>query len=172
MRAFGTVILIIAVIGLVAALGMDTSVGTSFGRVNNLGLMAERQNYVTVACVALIVAVLMIVFGGRQGRVGVSNPQSPAIAPPPPELTRKCPYCAEPIKSEAIKCRFCASTVEPLSQHEHTQPEPGGGDRATRSQDLSMINEHSVSENFVPRLFLGVIILIVVASVIQTLTHR
>ena len=30
---------------------------------------------------------------------------------------RKCPFCAELIRSEALKCRHCGSTVEPI-QHQ------------------------------------------------------
>lgn len=43
----------------------------------------------------------------------------PKPPPPPPVVRpgdlRKCPQCAEMIKSEAIKCRFCGSEIEPVS---------------------------------------------------------
>ena len=29
--------------------------------------------------------------------------------------TRSCPFCAEPIRVEAIKCKHCGSAVEPAS---------------------------------------------------------
>jgi hypothetical protein len=40
--------------------------------------------------------------------------QPPSSETPAAAASRKCPFCAEEIKAEAIKCRFCGSQVEPL----------------------------------------------------------
>jgi len=59
----GILILIGGVIALFRSLGIDTSVETGisgFGlpsRVNNLGLMNQKQNYIIVSCVALVIGV-------------------------------------------------------------------------------------------------------------------
>ena len=34
------------------------------------------------------------------------------------ELNRKCPYCAEEVKAEAMKCKHCGSELTPLADNE------------------------------------------------------
>jgi hypothetical protein len=36
---------------------------------------------------------------------------------------RKCPFCAEKIKAEAIKCKHCGSEITPISSNEIIYPE-------------------------------------------------
>lgn len=61
MKGLGTLILFAGVAGLLFALNMDTSVSTGFGSVNNLGLMNDKQNYIIVSALAIIVGLLMII---------------------------------------------------------------------------------------------------------------
>lgn len=62
MRNAGGWIATFGVIGAVIALFMDVSVSDgSGGYVNNIGLMSDRQNYLIVAGLAILVGVIMIV---------------------------------------------------------------------------------------------------------------
>lgn len=64
MKGWGQLALIAGVVALIAALSMDTSVSTGYGRVNNLGLMKDQQNYIFIA-IALMVIGLMMVIGEK-----------------------------------------------------------------------------------------------------------
>ena len=104
MKGFGIFALIAGICWVIFALSMDVSVSTGMGRVNNLGLMADRQVHTIVGGMIALAGIMMLIFGGK---VSVST-TSAAV-----EMdTRPCPLCAETIKNAAIKCKHCGADVE------------------------------------------------------------
>lgn len=101
MRGLGILVIVVGVLVLIGATAMDVSVPSGLGRVNNLGLMSERQNYTIIGGALLIAGLLMAIFGGRNQAVMNSVIDS-----------RPCPLCAETIKNAAIKCKHCGADVE------------------------------------------------------------
>ncbi|WP_256736594.1 hypothetical protein [Pseudomonas gingeri] len=106
MKGLGTFALIAGTCWLVFALGMDVSVPSgSGGRVNNLGLMADRQVNTIVGGMIALAGLLMVLLGGKG---------SPASTQAEKD-TRPCPMCAESIKAAAVKCKHCGADVEPAT---------------------------------------------------------
>ena len=112
MKGFGIFILIAGICWMIFALNMDVSVSSGMGRVNNLGLMADRQVHAIVGGMIALAGLLMLIFGER---TAVTNTQVSAEID-----TRPCPLCAETIKNAAVKCKHCGADVEAVAY----KPEP------------------------------------------------
>lgn len=86
------------------------------------GSAGEASQFITKGAgfyCLLIGAVLLIIFG-----IGLwFIKDTPKKKKKKKELTRKCPFCAETIKADALLCRFCGSKLEPVATEEESEPE-------------------------------------------------
>ena len=103
MKYFGYLMFTVGLIVLGVAFTMDTSVAVSYTndnafnlpeRVNNIGLMADKQNYLLFGSILTVLGAL----------IGVTYEKKDEK-----EKTEKvCPNCVENIKKEAKVCRYCS----------------------------------------------------------------
>lgn len=72
MKKFGILLLIIGSITLFRALNMDTSIATETKgiRVNNIGLINDKQNMITAAGIAIIVGAIFTALAGKNSQNG------------------------------------------------------------------------------------------------------
>ncbi|EOD2802022.1 zinc ribbon domain-containing protein [Klebsiella aerogenes] len=114
MKIIGYIAIAIGVIFAISALFMDVTVATSGGyRVNNLGLMSSRQNYMIFGGFVAIAGIIVALVGDKLKGSATSV---------------KCPYCVELINSEAVKCKHCGSDVTPSKTIVNTN-DAGASDR-------------------------------------------
>ncbi len=98
MKGFGYFVLFVGVIWFLVAVNMDTSVVTATGsHVNNIGLMADKQNHIMIGAFIVLCGLLCMIFGRKSAA----------------RNDVKCPFCAELIKPEAIRCKHCRSELPP-----------------------------------------------------------
>lgn len=105
MNKFGKPLIIIGSVILLVAFNMDVSVESGYGRVNNIGLMADRSKYLLLGVLFVIVG-LFVNFNNAANQSADTVSDSGEI---------KCPFCAEFIKKDAKLCKHCKSPI-PESQ--------------------------------------------------------
>lgn len=105
----GGLIVLVGMGLLYIGLTMDTSIEVNYPestqnlnldlpeRVNNLGLMQEKQNYLIFGGICFVLGLVMV----------YAFPDSKNEEIEEIEETKKCPKCAETIKLNAVVCRFC-----------------------------------------------------------------
>ena len=125
MKNFGLCLIVAGAIWGIIAFNMTTSVETesrTIGAglyslnipsqtVHNLDLADQRRNHLIGAGITLLAGVLLFGFGSSQPVNEVSQIQSMSGAVTTQSTDRKCPFCAETIKQEAVVCRFCNRDV-------------------------------------------------------------
>lgn len=109
MKSYGIALLFVGALALLIGFNMDTTVYSDGGRVHNIGLLNERQNIIIFAGIMTVIGAVFLGLASKNNVLeGRSNTSSD---------TRKCPFCAELVKTEAIICRHCQKDLPLITEN-------------------------------------------------------
>lgn len=114
MKGIGIILLVAGLIGAVFALSMDTSVNTGYGSVNNIGLMAEKQNLLLFAGFAATVGAILFGFSSVQQGDKTALTTKTHSAPPNKVMAAILNNDIEALRSAILAGDDILTTSEPL----------------------------------------------------------
>lgn len=101
MKSFGIALIVIGVVWAIFAFNISTAVDNGYGgQVNNIGLMADRQNHLIFSGLTILLGVILFGFGSNLTNHSTTS-----------ENKISCPFCAEDIKAEAKICKHCGKDI-------------------------------------------------------------
>ena len=112
-------LILVGIVALLASLGMNTSVPSAGGgRIHNIGLMNEKQNYLIVSGIVLLIGVLLNISNRRKTAPHadrstdiVDYAETKKMRNSPSPIFNYCPHCNAMIDEKWSHCQSCGGEI-------------------------------------------------------------